>query len=219
MTNFYGMIVTAGWLFVLTVYAIIKDIGTLDLNSLGDFLAGACAPMAFFWLILTYRQQGNELKLQREQLELQKEEIKDLANESRVQSFYKKMEFEEASLELMFNELSKKLIEIRFSEEDNRRRAHFDRYQSRYEKGDKLVYWNYLQSALASNIDPENIKKLYLYADSIGSMMAEQYIQRVNELINEAEKINVQDVMNHRYSVKLCRSLEARKPKFESRVN
>lgn len=129
------------------------------------------------------------------------------------------MEFEESSLELMFNELSKKLADIRFSNDEDRRRAHLDRYQSRYDKGDKLVYWNYLQSALASNIDPENICELYQYADCIGSMMAEQYIHRVNELINEAAELGVQDVMDHRYSVKLCRTLEARKPQFNNRVN
>lgn len=90
MTNIHGMIITIVWFGVFIVYALTKNISALELNSLGDFLAGVCAPMAFFWLILTYRQQGNELKLQRKQLELQKKEIKDLARESRVQSFYKK---------------------------------------------------------------------------------------------------------------------------------
>lgn len=212
MRTIHGIIITVLWFSIFVSYAVYRNIEHLELNALGDFLAGVCAPMAFFWLILTYRQQGKELELQRHQLELQKEEIKDLAKESRIQSFYKKMEFEEASLELMFNELSKKLANVRFSNDENRRKDHFERYQSRYNKGDKLVHWNYLQAALISNIDPENIAKIYYYADSANTMMAEQYIHRVKELIAEAEVLGIKDVMHHRHTVKLCSSLEARKP-------
>lgn len=33
-----------------------------DLNEMGDYLAGAFAPVAFLWLILGYMQQGHELR-------------------------------------------------------------------------------------------------------------------------------------------------------------
>ena len=211
MKNSHGFTFTALWITAIAIYAICKDIKALEPNELGDFLAGACAPIAFFWLILSFRQQSKELELQRHQLELQKEEIKDLAKESRIQSFYKKMEFEEASLELMYNELSKKLAEIRFSGNEDRTKEHFERYQKRYDTGEKLVYWNYLQQALTTDIDPENISKIYMVSDGLNSKMADQYIQRVTELVNESEKLGVKDVMHHRHTVKLCASLISRK--------
>lgn len=40
----------------------------LELNVLGDFLAGAFAPLAFLWLVLGFLQQGRELSLQIEEL-------------------------------------------------------------------------------------------------------------------------------------------------------
>lgn len=40
----------------------------LPSNELGDFLAGAFAPLAFLFLILGYKQQGQELKLQAQEL-------------------------------------------------------------------------------------------------------------------------------------------------------
>ncbi len=42
-----------------------------ELNTLGDFLAGACAPIAFFWLILGYIQQGKQLEQNTKALEQQ----------------------------------------------------------------------------------------------------------------------------------------------------
>lgn len=55
-----------------------------ELNSLGDFLAGVFAPVAFFWLILGYIQQGKQLdqntkalEQQERALQLQIDEMKE----------------------------------------------------------------------------------------------------------------------------------------------
>ncbi|MGX5842798.1 hypothetical protein ACWGTI_18940 [Mesorhizobium sp. ArgA1] len=40
------------------------------LNTLGDFLAGVCAPLAFLWLFVATMVQSQELALQREELSL-----------------------------------------------------------------------------------------------------------------------------------------------------
>ena len=39
------------------------------LNEWGDFFAGLFAPLAFFWLVLGYKQQGDELKDQAKELQ------------------------------------------------------------------------------------------------------------------------------------------------------
>lgn len=47
----------------------------LSVAELGDFLAGAFAPLAFFWLILGFFQQGRELRLNAEAIRLQTQEL------------------------------------------------------------------------------------------------------------------------------------------------
>lgn len=45
-------------------------------NELGDFLAGAFGPLAIFWLVLGFLQQGEELQHSVRALQLQAEELK-----------------------------------------------------------------------------------------------------------------------------------------------
>lgn len=48
----------------------------LPLNELGDFAAGVFAPLAFLWLVLGYRRQGEELSASNESLRLQVSELR-----------------------------------------------------------------------------------------------------------------------------------------------
>lgn len=48
----------------------------LTLNEWGDFIAGAFAPLAFFWLVVGYFQQGEELGQNTQALRLQAQELK-----------------------------------------------------------------------------------------------------------------------------------------------
>ena len=45
------------------------------LNELGDFLAGFFTPLAFGWLVYGYLQQSKELRLQREELSLTRNQL------------------------------------------------------------------------------------------------------------------------------------------------
>jgi len=49
----------------------------LNLNELGDLLAGAFGPLAIGWVVLGFLQQGEELKESRKALELQAEELRN----------------------------------------------------------------------------------------------------------------------------------------------
>lgn len=49
----------------------------LDLNEVGDFLAGIFGPVGFFWLVLGYFQQNKALKLNSEAVEMQANELKN----------------------------------------------------------------------------------------------------------------------------------------------
>ncbi|MCU0121803.1 hypothetical protein N8H74_26380 [Pseudomonas sp. B2M1-30] len=48
----------------------------LKLNEIGDLAAGVFGPVAFLWLILGYLQQGRELRLSSEALQLQAKELR-----------------------------------------------------------------------------------------------------------------------------------------------
>lgn len=66
-----AIIVTALWIIGVVAFANFWPDGSssLALNEIGDFVAGAAAPLAFFWLIVA-------VLLQREQLKVQAEELK-----------------------------------------------------------------------------------------------------------------------------------------------
>lgn len=73
-----GLLLSAAWcgVFVALLYLKRSTIGALTLNEWGDFFAGAVAPLALFWLVLGYLQQGEELRLNTEALRAQQEELR-----------------------------------------------------------------------------------------------------------------------------------------------
>lgn len=95
---YWGLVGTAIWLGGIYIFCIKYDYKLPNtLNEFGDFLAGICAPLAFFWLILGYVQQGRQLeqnshaiKLQAEALNLQIEEFKKIVAIQEKQNLDKK---------------------------------------------------------------------------------------------------------------------------------
>ena len=49
--------------------------GNVRVNEIGDFVAGAVAPLAFFWFILAYFQQSEEIKANTAALRTQRDEM------------------------------------------------------------------------------------------------------------------------------------------------
>jgi hypothetical protein len=73
-----GTIFTLLYVVGLTwfIFDRLPQLQTMELNSVGDFLAGAFGPIAFFWLILGFMQQGAELRLSADALKMQAEELR-----------------------------------------------------------------------------------------------------------------------------------------------
>ena len=68
----WGIGITVVWLAVIVAFWIFGGLKSpTSLNELGDFLAGIFAPVAFFWLILGYVQQGKQLEQNTKALEQQ----------------------------------------------------------------------------------------------------------------------------------------------------
>ena len=81
-----GVTVSVLYLSVLTVLILSRheEFMALQLNALGDFLAGSFAPLAFMWLVLGYSQQGDELRQNGEALLLQAKELHHSVEEQRA---------------------------------------------------------------------------------------------------------------------------------------
>lgn len=73
-----GSSITAIYLLGFTwfIYGRLPQLQTMELNNVGDFLAGAFGPIAFFWLILGFMQQGTELRISADALRMQADELK-----------------------------------------------------------------------------------------------------------------------------------------------
>ncbi|WP_152669961.1 hypothetical protein [Lysobacter capsici] len=73
-----AVIVTGVYLSGIGVYACYewKDLLAMEPNEFGDFLAGVFGPLAFFWLVSGYLQQGVELRNNSAALMLQAEELR-----------------------------------------------------------------------------------------------------------------------------------------------
>ena len=99
----FGILVTAIWF--IGIYGFTKSNGyslPIELNALGDFLAGIFAPVAFFWLILGYVQQGKQLdqntkalEQQEKVLQLQIEEMKESVQQQTELVNIQKKQYEE----------------------------------------------------------------------------------------------------------------------------
>jgi len=90
----FGFMFTITWLvlgiFLLTCIST-ESIKSLRLNEWGDFIAGWTAPLAFFWLILGYFQQGQELMKSTEAINLQTIEMKNTVQQhERLVKLYEK---------------------------------------------------------------------------------------------------------------------------------
>lgn len=81
----FGVIVSVAWVGV-GVYLLHTTEPPGKLNEWGDFIAGFSAPLAFFWLVLGYMQQGEELKNNTEMLRLQAEELKHSTHALQLQA-------------------------------------------------------------------------------------------------------------------------------------
>jgi hypothetical protein len=80
-----GAVITFIWLALigLFLWRNWSDVLAMKPNELGDFFAGCFAPVAFFWLVLGYMQQGEELNANGKALVQQAEELKNSVEQQR----------------------------------------------------------------------------------------------------------------------------------------
>lgn len=70
-----GIIVTLIWSIAAVVLYLTTAESGLRINEIGDYIAGAVAPLAFLWFILAYYQQSEEIKANTAALQTQRDEM------------------------------------------------------------------------------------------------------------------------------------------------
>lgn len=80
-----GLCATAAYLAALATYMVVyqKGMSSMPPYEFGEFLAGAFSPLAFFWLVLGFFQQGEELRYSADALWLQGEELRHSVQQQR----------------------------------------------------------------------------------------------------------------------------------------
>jgi len=80
-----GLIVSAVYIASLSVYALVvrKAMFAMKPDEFATFLSGVFAPLAFLWLVLGFRQQGDELQNSARALYLQGEELRNSVEQQR----------------------------------------------------------------------------------------------------------------------------------------
>lgn len=85
-----GLVLTVAWLALGAAYVSARigwgRVGSLDASTLGNFLEGAFAPLAFLWLVIGYFLQQKELEHNTEALRAQAAEIQRTADQASIQS-------------------------------------------------------------------------------------------------------------------------------------
>jgi len=86
-----GLSVTFGWLLLGAIY-IYANIGWLNFeripaDTMGNFLEGAFAPLAFLWLVIGYFLQQKELQQNTEALRQQSEQMAETVRHARQDTF------------------------------------------------------------------------------------------------------------------------------------
>lgn len=107
-----GVIITIVWIMGVGCIWVFGKLQTpTSMNELGDFLAGAFAPIAFLWLVLGYRQQGKQLdqntkalEQQEKALQLQIDEMKKSVKQQKELS-----KIQNQQIESTFKEVKPKL--------------------------------------------------------------------------------------------------------------
>ena len=86
----FGLTVSSSWLIVLPVYISgsigWKNIGDAPIETLGNFLEGAFAPLAFLWLVIGYFLQQKELSQNTEAIRMQHVEFQKSAEQAVIQA-------------------------------------------------------------------------------------------------------------------------------------
>ncbi|MGV2141367.1 hypothetical protein ACQZ45_25595 [Agrobacterium sp. 16-2014-1-2a] len=136
-----GLVITILYLGVISIEAKLSGdwatkVDAEKLNSLGDFLAGLFAPVAFLWLIVTVFLQKQELKLTRDELIEQRKAMQDQAKEAKANTVF---------VEKQTNIMSDQAEQAKITYFKNRKLQMFDKRMELYNEIKRFTERNWEQ--------------------------------------------------------------------------
>lgn len=83
MTTWVGVSLTIAYVVGMAIYVVLewKHLLKMTPNEFGDFMAGAFGPLALFWLVCGYFQQGAELRQNTKALKMQSDALERQVDE------------------------------------------------------------------------------------------------------------------------------------------
>ena len=105
----YVTFISIFWVVLIAILLTLKrhTLVALEIGAIGDFLAGAFAPLGFFWLVAGFYQQGKGLAQNSVALKLQAEELKASTDALKLQANELKNSVQEQKKFLAFQQKEK----------------------------------------------------------------------------------------------------------------
>ena len=157
-----GIILSIGYA-ALAVYFLWRSLesGTkLELNAVGDYLAGVFSPLAFLWLVIGYLMQHFELKLSRSSIEKQAEEL-ELTRQTLEQQL---IEYKESV------KLTQMSYEFHQSFQTKLYEESIEPHQPRITDFSVAIGWNNAHSQFESSLTAFHIKTIIISFKNTGAI-------------------------------------------------
>jgi len=148
------------------VGVVAQYLGCKSVNELGDFLAGAFAPLAFLWLVVAVLVQAQELKSQRAELALTRAEMKlnrDVASSTR-EEIAAQATAAKANAEFVRQQTD--ILKREADRED--RRTNNERFDSLLRLADNILRTQIAGNVFLGNVENENTGAFVLRNDDWG---------------------------------------------------
>lgn len=190
--EFWGMLGTILYFVIIATTVAFKfdSFIKLELNELGDFLAGVFGPVAFLWLVLGYLQQGRELKLSTDALNLQAMELRNSVEQQAEMARIQNVTLENQ------HRLLQPLFEIRYKERYHYQGEFFDSFEIENSGG----YCDCVNVSLAGRdgskfqLDLEPLNKGTVRIFSFDAIEGQHEIQVRYRALNDFEGLRIFDL-------------------------
>lgn len=182
------------WIVLIFCLLILKRscLPALELNEIGDFVAGVFAPLGFFWLVAGFYQQGRGLDQNSQALKLQAIELEKTTQALGLQVQEMKLALEQQTIVAETTkkdlELSKKVFEnqIRVQDKNNQPFFHFDFINRTvgFRESDGVGLRSYLKECKISN-SRSTCRDINIYCEKDGDYQLISHINYLDEKSKE----------------------------------
>lgn len=183
--------ITIGWL-IFIYFKIHNGILPINLNEFGDFIAGTFAPLAFFWLVRGFYQQGKGLEQNSDALKMQATELEKTtkALEFQIQEMKASVEQQTRMAKVYEEEMQQKHFQARpYFEYSFKLTENFMSEEADYNEEDNITR-TYQERYIKFSLTIQNLGEI-ARSFIIKSKQGQPYIQKQQYKFEHLESISV----------------------------